>query len=163
MRPGRGCTADSVAPFIVLFVSVITRVPPGSFGEHPALWRAGVRVRHRPVFQHARVEPLADQAKQHSVLHPFAKGTGTISLPVPRRTDDVRVVLPFTSPAGAAAMGRNKTCFPAGAARWACCAGTGAAARSVPLAVRWGDWLGPVAIGLAALVLLLRADLNRCA
>ena len=38
--------------------------------DNPALRRAGFRMRDASVFQHARVEPFADQSMQHPVSHP---------------------------------------------------------------------------------------------
>src|SRR5262249_8746232 len=38
--------------------------------DHPALRRAGLGMRDASVLQHARVEPFADQSKQHPVAHP---------------------------------------------------------------------------------------------
>ncbi len=41
--------------------------------DHTSLRSARVRVAHAPVFEHTRVEPLADEAQQHPVVHPAAK------------------------------------------------------------------------------------------
>jgi site-specific DNA recombinase len=41
--------------------------------HHPALWRARVRVRDTPVLEHTRVEPLAEEPQQHSIVHPATK------------------------------------------------------------------------------------------
>jgi site-specific DNA recombinase len=68
-------------------VNVVFRVPPDPFGVspergvlqhcrrggHPALRRASIRVPEVPLFQHTRIQPLADQSEKYSVTHPTAQ------------------------------------------------------------------------------------------
>jgi len=39
-------------------------------GHLPALWRVSLRVARLPPFQHARVQPFADESAYHSISHP---------------------------------------------------------------------------------------------
>ena len=56
--------------------SPFERGPQQGFSQHcwghenPALWRAGFRSRMDSLLHHARVEPFADQAHDHTIAHP---------------------------------------------------------------------------------------------
>src|SRR5271163_3574419 len=41
--------------------------------DHPTLRRPGFGERYRPRLHHARLEPFADQTRQHAVTHPLLK------------------------------------------------------------------------------------------
>src|SRR4051794_13973278 len=48
--------------------------------DHPALWRPRRRVRDASVFQDPRVEPLADQSKQHAVSDPTLEKVAEVAV-----------------------------------------------------------------------------------
>ncbi len=71
----QNCTADKSRgdlphkPLIKHLVQIDVRQERRN---HPALRRASFRVLNRPIFHHARVQPLADEPQQHSITYPLA-------------------------------------------------------------------------------------------
>src|SRR6516162_3078758 len=93
------CTAresrhyQTCEPLIKHLVQVDVRQ---DWGNYPTLRRASLRVLNRPVFHHARVQPLADEPQQHSVTYPFTHDASQVAMfQGPEKVSDINLENPL--------------------------------------------------------------------